>query len=73
MRNMLVVSEALARAALARKESRGGHAREDFPDMDKGHYSKVNIVVRQTPTGMTVEEAPHPDPPPEIREVLEET
>jgi succinate dehydrogenase / fumarate reductase flavoprotein subunit len=73
MRNMLVVSEAMARAALARKESRGGHAREDFPDMDKGHYSKVNVVVRQTPTGVTVEEAPHPEPPPEIREVLEET
>ena len=45
MRNMLIVSEAMARAALMRKESRGGHAREDFPDMDKGHLSKVNIVA----------------------------
>jgi succinate dehydrogenase / fumarate reductase flavoprotein subunit len=72
MRNMLVVSEAMARSALARKESRGGHAREDFPDMDKGHFSKVNVVTRNTPTGMTVEEVPHPDPPPEIVAVLEE-
>ena len=47
MRNMLIVSEAMARAALARKESRGGHAREDFPDMDKGHFAKVNIVAAQ--------------------------
>jgi succinate dehydrogenase / fumarate reductase flavoprotein subunit len=73
MRNMLIVSEAMARAALSRKESRGGHAREDFPEMDKGHFSKVNVVLHETPTGMAVEEAPHPDPPPEIREVLEET
>jgi len=72
MRNMLVVSEAVARAALARKESRGGHAREDFPEMDKGHFSKVNVVVRQTATGMQIIEATHPDPPPEIQEVLEE-
>jgi succinate dehydrogenase / fumarate reductase, flavoprotein subunit len=72
MRNMLVVSEAMARAALARKESRGGHAREDFPDMDKGHFSKVNVVSRASATGMVVEEVAHPDPPPEIQAVLDE-
>jgi succinate dehydrogenase / fumarate reductase flavoprotein subunit len=72
MRNMLVVSEAMARSALARKESRGGHAREDFPAMDDGHFAKVNIVTRDTPTGMVVEEAAHPDPPPEIQAVLDE-
>ncbi len=72
MRNMLVVSEAMARAALLRKESRGAHAREDHPDMDKGHYSKVNIVAKRTPTGMHVEEVPHADPPAEIKAVLDE-
>jgi succinate dehydrogenase / fumarate reductase flavoprotein subunit len=72
MRNMLIVSEAMARAALARKESRGGHAREDFPEMDKGHFSKVNVVLRSSPSGMDVEEIAHPDPPPEIQTVLEE-
>ncbi|HEY8038216.1 MAG TPA: hypothetical protein VIF15_00410, partial [Polyangiaceae bacterium] len=72
MRNMLVVSEAMARAALARKESRGGHAREDFPEMDKGHFSKVNVVLRASPTGMVVEEVTHPDPPAEIQAVLDE-
>jgi succinate dehydrogenase / fumarate reductase flavoprotein subunit len=72
MRNMLVVSEAMARAALVRKESRGAHAREDFPDQDKGHYSKVNMVVRQGGGGVEVEEAVHADPPPEIKQVLEE-
>jgi succinate dehydrogenase / fumarate reductase flavoprotein subunit len=72
MRNMLVISEAMARAALLRKESRGAHAREDHPDMDKGHYSKVNIVAKRTPTGMHVEEVPHADPPAEIKAVLDE-
>jgi succinate dehydrogenase / fumarate reductase flavoprotein subunit len=72
MRNMLVVSEAMARAALVRKESRGGHARDDFPDMDKGHFSKVNIVARKTASGMEVAEVNHPDPPAEIQAVLDE-
>jgi succinate dehydrogenase / fumarate reductase flavoprotein subunit len=72
MRNMLIISEAMARAALARKESRGGHARDDFPETDNGHFSKVNVVLRRTATGMQVEEVAHPDPPPEIQQVLEE-
>jgi succinate dehydrogenase / fumarate reductase flavoprotein subunit len=71
MRNMLVVSEAMARAALARKESRGAHARDDFPEMDS-KFAKVNIVSRQTPMGMFIEEALLPEPPSEIKQVLEE-
>jgi succinate dehydrogenase / fumarate reductase flavoprotein subunit len=72
MRNMLIVSEAMARAALLRTESRGAHAREDYPDMDKGRLSRVNMVSRKAPDGLTVEEVPRPDPPPEIQRVLEE-
>ena len=72
MRNMLVVSEAMAKSALLRKESRGGHARDDFPEMDKAHFSKVNVVARATATGMEVSEAEHPDPPAEIQAVLDE-
>jgi succinate dehydrogenase / fumarate reductase flavoprotein subunit len=72
MRNMMIVSEAMARAALARKESRGGHARDDFPDQDKGHFSKVNIVARASADGtMHVEEVVHPDPPAEIQAILD--
>jgi hypothetical protein len=40
--------------------------------MDKGHFSKVNVVVKQTATGMAISEVPHPDPPAEIQEVLED-
>jgi succinate dehydrogenase/fumarate reductase flavoprotein subunit len=60
MRNMLIVSEAMARSALARKESRGAHAREDFPEMDEGHFSKVNIVVRRA--GPRVADTSRPPP-----------
>ncbi len=43
LRNMLVVSECTARAALERTESRGGHTREDFPTMDP-EWRKTNLV-----------------------------
>ncbi|SCG34101.1 fumarate reductase/succinate dehydrogenase flavoprotein subunit [Micromonospora halophytica] len=43
LRNMLVVSECTAKAALERQESRGGHTREDFPTMDP-KWRRVNLV-----------------------------
>lgn len=43
LRNMLLVSECVARAALERTESRGGHTREDHPGMDRS-WRKVNLV-----------------------------
>jgi succinate dehydrogenase / fumarate reductase flavoprotein subunit len=72
MRNMLIVSEAMARAAFMRKESRGAHARDDYPETDKGHFSKVNVVVRSNAGSMQVLETPLSGPPPEIQKVLEE-
>jgi succinate dehydrogenase / fumarate reductase flavoprotein subunit len=57
LRNMLVVSEAVARAALLRQESRGAHSRLDFPAYDDA-WSEHNIVVRRAPDGMTVEPCP---------------
>lgn len=68
---MLIVSEAMARSALIRKESRGGHAREDFPKMDK-EYAKVNHVARAGGNGMEVVAIPLPEVPDEIKEILEE-
>ncbi|MBO0868244.1 MAG: FAD-binding protein, partial [Micromonosporaceae bacterium] len=50
LRNMLVVAECAARAALAREESRGGHTREDFPKMDPV-WRQVNLVCALAPTG----------------------
>ncbi|MFE9258996.1 fumarate reductase/succinate dehydrogenase flavoprotein subunit [Streptomyces sp. NPDC006879] len=45
LRNMLLVSECVALAALERTESRGGHTREDHPGMDRA-WRPVNLVCR---------------------------
>ncbi|MFF7641119.1 fumarate reductase/succinate dehydrogenase flavoprotein subunit [Streptomyces canus] len=51
LRNMLLVSECVARAALERTESRGGHTREDHPAMDRA-WRRINLLCRLTdPTG----------------------
>ncbi|MCF6521970.1 fumarate reductase/succinate dehydrogenase flavoprotein subunit [Streptomyces sp. JJ36] len=43
LRNMLLVSECVARAALQRTESRGGHTRDDYPEMDRT-WRRSNLV-----------------------------
>ena len=72
LRNMLICSEATARAAKLRQESRGGHTRGDFPETDKGTWSKVNLVCRKGPDGaMQVEAVPLPEWPAEMRAIIE--
>jgi succinate dehydrogenase / fumarate reductase flavoprotein subunit len=43
LRNMLVVAECVAQAALERQESRGGHTRDDYPEMSP-EWRKVNLI-----------------------------
>ncbi|MEU8659416.1 fumarate reductase/succinate dehydrogenase flavoprotein subunit [Actinoplanes philippinensis] len=50
LRNMLVVSECTAKAALEREESRGGHTREDFPKMSP-EWRRVNLVCSLEESG----------------------
>ncbi|MEU0966861.1 fumarate reductase/succinate dehydrogenase flavoprotein subunit [Streptomyces sp. NPDC005917] len=51
LRNMLLVSECVARAALERTESRGGHTREDHPTMDR-RWRRLNLLCQLAdPTG----------------------
>src|SRR5579884_3772707 len=45
LHNMLLVSESVARAALERKESRGGHTRDDYPMTDYDYWGKRNLIV----------------------------
>jgi succinate dehydrogenase / fumarate reductase, flavoprotein subunit len=61
LRNMLVVSECTARAALEREESRGGHTREDFPAMDN-QWRQVNLICSLNPTGDGVDLKRQPVP-----------
>ena len=70
--NLLTVSEAIARAAIAREESRGAHFREDRPSKT-AELGKVSIVVRQGPAGeMQVTRVPVPEMPPELKQIIEE-
>ena len=70
--NLLTISEAVARAAIERKESRGGHFRDDYPDKDP-EYGKFNIVLRKGPDGeMQLERVPIPPMPAELKAVIEE-
>ncbi|MBW4721612.1 fumarate reductase/succinate dehydrogenase flavoprotein subunit [Saccharothrix obliqua] len=57
LRNMLVVSECVARAALLRTESRGGHTRDDHPGMDPEWRRKL-LVCEASDGDVTVTEAP---------------
>ena len=53
LRSMLVNAEALLRSAIERKESRGAHARSDFPKTDEA-LERVNFMVEKSASGMTV-------------------
>ncbi|MBA3523237.1 MAG: fumarate reductase/succinate dehydrogenase flavoprotein subunit [Geodermatophilaceae bacterium] len=64
LRNMVVVSQAIAKAALERTESRGGHTRDDFPAMD-AEWRQINLVCTLTSGGEDV--ALKRQPVPEIR------
>ncbi|MSP17034.1 MAG: fumarate reductase/succinate dehydrogenase flavoprotein subunit [Myxococcales bacterium] len=70
--NMLTVSEAVARCALARRESRGGHFRDDHPGKDAA-LGKVNHVVRKGPDGrMQLEAVPVLPLPADLAQIVEE-
>jgi len=73
LRNLLLVAEAVAKAALARKESRGGHTRNDYPDPDPEWGSK-NLVVKLNAAGNGVDlsEQPLPVMPDELKQFFEE-
>src|SRR5579875_1478897 len=70
--NLLTVSEAIVRSAIDRKESRGAHFREDYPDKDP-EGSKYNTVIRKGANGeMQLERVPIPEMPAELKQVIEE-
>ena len=72
LRNLLTVSEAIARSAIERKESRGGHFREDYPDK-VAEFGTVNVAVRQGAGDvMEIGRIPIPPMPDHLKQVIEE-
>jgi succinate dehydrogenase / fumarate reductase flavoprotein subunit len=71
LHSLLTVSEAVTRSAIERRESRGGHFREDYPDKDP-QFGAFNLIVRKTPDGgMDVSRAPIPPLRDELRTIIE--
>jgi succinate dehydrogenase / fumarate reductase, flavoprotein subunit len=73
LRNMLLVSECIAKAALEREESRGGHTREDHPGFDE-RWGTLNIALSINAAGDGVDLATQPLPvmPDELAAFFEE-
>ncbi|HYC49767.1 MAG TPA: fumarate reductase/succinate dehydrogenase flavoprotein subunit [Gemmatimonadaceae bacterium] len=72
LRHLLTVSEAITRCAMERRESRGGHFRDDYPDKSK-EFGSFNLVVRKGPDDeMQLERVPLPPLPAELAAIIEE-
>jgi succinate dehydrogenase / fumarate reductase flavoprotein subunit len=69
---MLRVSEAVARAALERRESRGGHTRDDFPQPDP-EWAKVNLIVTESDGRIRINRKPLPQMPGDLAKLFEES
>jgi succinate dehydrogenase / fumarate reductase flavoprotein subunit len=72
LKNLLIVSEAITRAAIERKESRGAQFRDDYPDKAE-RFAKVNTMISKAPEGsMQIRLEPLPEMPDYLKEVIEE-
>jgi succinate dehydrogenase / fumarate reductase flavoprotein subunit len=72
LHNLLTVSEAITRSAIERRESRGGHFRDDHPDKES-RFGTFNLIVRKGRDGrMDVVQVPIPEMPAELKGVIEE-
>jgi succinate dehydrogenase / fumarate reductase flavoprotein subunit len=71
LRNLITVSEAITRSAIERRESRGGHFRDDYP-AKHDEFATVNIMVTQVGNAMQVSRVPIPPLPVELKQVIEE-
>jgi succinate dehydrogenase / fumarate reductase, flavoprotein subunit len=72
LRSMLTVSECIARAAITRKESRGGHTRDDYPATDP-EWGKVNLVLHEKRGAIDINSKPLPQMPDDLKTLFEES
>jgi succinate dehydrogenase / fumarate reductase, flavoprotein subunit len=72
LKHLLTISEAITRAALDRKESRGGHFREDFPDKDPTAAKYNSVISKGTDGLMQLRREPIPPMPEALKQVIEE-
>jgi succinate dehydrogenase / fumarate reductase flavoprotein subunit len=72
LKHLLTISEAIARAAIERKESRGGHFRDDFPNKDAAQ-GKMNIVLSKAADGsMHLVREQIPEMPEHLKQIIAE-
>jgi succinate dehydrogenase / fumarate reductase flavoprotein subunit len=72
LKSMLLVSEAVARSAVARKESRGAHSRLDYPNPDDKVWGKQNNVISRDGDNMKLQQLPTKELPEELKQLLAE-
>jgi len=68
LRSLLIISEAVTRAALMRQESRGAHTRVDYPD-EQEEWQKYNIIIKKGKNGMEVKREERGTPPEKLSKV----
>jgi len=72
LKHMLTVAEAIARAALERKESRGGHFREDFPSKSE-EFGKLNTSIQKDKEGnMVIRQIPKTKIREDLQQLIED-
>ena len=72
LKHLLTVSEAIAMSAIDRKESRGGHFREDFPNKDPEAQKYNSVISKQADGSMKLRREPIPPMPDHLKQVIEE-
>jgi succinate dehydrogenase / fumarate reductase flavoprotein subunit len=72
LKHLLTISEAITRAAIDRKESRGGHFREDFPEKDPAAAKYNNVIFKAADGSMQLRHEPIPALPENLKQVIEE-